>query len=379
MVVAIVSWGVGAALASAGGAFTVTGAAGAAGGGLSATGLAAAGAIGGAVGGALGSALNGGSLGDVLRGAAIGAVQGAITGGMGNGVGQAVSAGNYGLAVAYIAGHGVVGGAVNEAMGGKFQDGFLSAAAGAAAQLIPLGNGSGVAGTIKAGVVGGTASALGGGKFANGAYTAAFQYLVTIGLSSLDSGRAVGTYSEEELSAIKDSQNSYNDQNGGIIKQFAAEYSEKWGLSATMSGTKSIGYTVAFRGTQLTSLMDWYTNILQALGIPTPQYTVAKSLAKIIYEQTGGNVRFVGHSLGGGLASAAAMVTGARAITINAAGLHRWTASGGNPNVSALFIRGDILSFGQDFSILPKAYGQRSGFNPPRGASPIGYHGSDMF
>jgi hypothetical protein len=203
--------------------------------------------------------------------------------------------------------------------------------------------------------------------------------LVTIGLSSLDSGRAVGTYSAEELSAIEDSQNSYNDQNGGIIKLFVSEYSEKWGFSATMSGTKSSGYTVAFRGTQLTSLLDWYNNVLQAFGIPTPQYSMAKTLAKVIYERTGGNVRFVGHSLGGGLASAAAMVTGARAITINAAGLHKWTASGGDPNVSALFIRGDILSFAQDFTILPKAYGQRSSFNPPRGATPLGYHGSNMF
>jgi RHS repeat-associated protein len=379
VVVAIVTWGVGAAFVSAGGAFTVTGAAGAAGGGLSVTGLAAAGAIGGAAGGGLGATLNGGSFGDVLRGAAIGAVQGAITGGMGNGVGAAASAGNYALAAAYIVGHGVVGGAVNVAMGGKFQDGFLSAAAGAASQLIPFGSGSGVASTIKAGVIGGSASSIGGGKFANGAYTAAFQYLITVGLSSLDSARSVGAYSSEEQSAIKDSQNSYNDNNGGIIRKFAPEYSEKWGFSATMSGTEATGYTVAFRGTQMTSLADWYTNILQAFGIPAPQYTMAKYLAKNIYEQTGGNVRFVGHSLGGGLASASAMVTGARAITINAAGLNPWTASGGNPNVSALFIRGDILSFGQDFSLLPKAYGQRSGFNPPRGATPIGYHSSDMF
>ena len=129
----------------------------------------------------------------------------------------------------------------------------------------------------------------------------------------------------------------------------------------------------------MTSLADWYNNVLQAFGIPSPQYEMAKSMARRIYDQTNGNVRFVGHSLGGGLASAAGMVTGARTITLNAAGLNRWTASGGNPKVSALFIRGDILSFGQDFSPLPKAYGQRSGFNPPRGASPIGYHSSDMF
>jgi hypothetical protein len=85
----------------------------------------------------------------------------------------------------HVVGHGVVGGAANEAMGGKFQDGFVSAAASAAAAdfgLLGNPNAKGAAAiasrTIRAGIVGGTASALGGGKFANGAWTAAFQHLL---------------------------------------------------------------------------------------------------------------------------------------------------------------------------------------------------------
>ena len=141
------------------------------------------GAVIGSVTGALGAALAGGDMGDVLRGAVVGGTQGAITSGFLHGVEQA--SGTYNAQTAlHIAGHGVVGGAANVAMGGKFGDGFLSAAVSAAAGDAGLfgAPGGGMAGkarrTIMAGVVGGTASALGGGKFANGAYTAAFQNLL---------------------------------------------------------------------------------------------------------------------------------------------------------------------------------------------------------
>lgn len=383
VVVAVVTWGVGAMLAAGATStlssttfayMTVNGSA-----ALTTAGMATAGAIGGAVGGGLGAAFNGGDLGDVLRGAAIGAVQGAITGGMADGVATAATAGNYGLAAARIAGHGVVGGAVNSALGGKFQDGFVSAAAGAASQLVPYGNASGFAGTIKAGVVGGTASQLGGGKFANGAYTAAFQYIVSVGLGSIGKGKAVGDYTAEEQLGIDAAKDAYNDDATGMLKRMAPKYSQAWGLSATMSGNAQDGYIVAFRGTQLLSLADWYNNVLQAFGIPTPQYAMAKYIGRAVYDQTHGNVTFVGHSLGGGLASAAGMVTGARVITINAAGLHPWTASGGSPDVTAHFIKGDILSFIQDNSPLPNAYGRRGGFDPPGLATPFGYHSSNWF
>ena len=185
----------GSAFATAGVAATATTAATT--GSLTMLGGAAVGAIGGAVGGGLSAGLAGGDLGDVLRGAAIGAVQGAITGGalhaMDPGSGGLWS--NPGQAAAHIVGHGVVGGAANAAMGGKFQDGFLSAAVSAgAADAGAFGaiSGSGplqvAERTAIAGVVGGTASALGGGKFANGAYTAAFQHLLNYELGNVYRG-----------------------------------------------------------------------------------------------------------------------------------------------------------------------------------------------
>jgi hypothetical protein len=84
----------------------------------------------------------------------------------------------------HIAAHGVVGGAANEAMGGKLADGFWSAAASAGASNLGLlgSPGGGLPGvfqrTVMAGVVGGTVAVIGGGKFANGAYTAAMQHLL---------------------------------------------------------------------------------------------------------------------------------------------------------------------------------------------------------
>jgi hypothetical protein len=126
----------------------------------------------GAVTGGLGAALNGGNMGDVLRGAVIGGISGALTGAL-----HGTSA------VVNIAGHGVVGGASNVAMGGKFGDGFLSAAASAATAVTGLTDPetsplSFAGRTAVASIAGGTGSALGGGKFSNGAVTGAMTHLL---------------------------------------------------------------------------------------------------------------------------------------------------------------------------------------------------------
>lgn len=147
--------------------------------------------VGGIMGGA-NAALAGGDLGDVLRGMAVGAIQGAISSGPLHAL-----EGVKGMQFAHVAGHGVLGGASNAAMGGKFQDGFLSAAAAAAAGhtgITSRFNGDNAlhiaARTSVASAIGGTASAIGGGKFANGAYTAAFQHLLNSEMNTIP--RAVG-------------------------------------------------------------------------------------------------------------------------------------------------------------------------------------------
>ena len=89
------------------------------------------------------------------------------------------------LTAKHVAGHALLGGLSQAAMGGRFQDGFLSGAASTFAMDAGLGRmcqGSGPANmlgrTAIAGIVGGTASAVGGGKFANGAFTSAWQHLL---------------------------------------------------------------------------------------------------------------------------------------------------------------------------------------------------------
>jgi hypothetical protein len=160
----------------------------------------------GAVTGGLGAALNGGNLGDVLRGAVIGGISGALTGAL-HGTSTMVN----------IAGHGVVGGTSNVAMGGKFGDGFLSAAASAAAAQSgiaspdagTIGSEIGIAGrTAIASIAGGTASALGGGKFANGAITGAMTHLLNAEATKLKKALFIG---HDMKNGVGGSENSYNE------------------------------------------------------------------------------------------------------------------------------------------------------------------------
>jgi hypothetical protein len=81
-------------------------------------------------------------------------------------------------------------------------------------------------------------------------------------------------------------------------------------------------YVVAFAGTDPTQLGDLAADADQGLGFDSPQYEMARSLGLRLTEQLGDNVVFTGHSLGGGLASHAALSTGGTAVTFNAAGLH---------------------------------------------------------
>jgi RHS repeat-associated protein len=201
VIVGIVSMGVGLAAVAAwngvslglGGALTALTSTAALSGGMGALigggfgSLVMAGAIGGALAGGVNAALAGGDLGDIFKGALIGGIQGGASAGIGHGSWfSAGTLGSTGSAIAQTTAHGILGGAVNEAMGGKFQDGFLSAAAAKGATFLPgvgdylrpsEGHGNILTRTALAATIGGTASALGGGKFANGAKTAAMQHL----------------------------------------------------------------------------------------------------------------------------------------------------------------------------------------------------------
>jgi RHS repeat-associated protein len=169
IVVAVAAWYFAPAILGAFGApasITATGSAATIGG------VAAQGAVAGFISGGFNAAINGGDVGDVLRGAVMGGASGALFGAASG------TSGWGGIAV-----RGLIGGARNVAMGGKFQDGFISAAATAAAATTPINSNDGLIQAASkaavAGVIGGTASSLGGGRFSNGAWTSSFQFLIS--------------------------------------------------------------------------------------------------------------------------------------------------------------------------------------------------------
>jgi len=127
-------------------------------------------------------------------------------------------------------------------------------------------------------------------------------------------------------------------------------------------------YTVAFQGTTPTSGGDWGANFGQGLGMETEYYRRATEIGRRASAAQPGKVNYTGHSLGGGMASAAAVASGDQAYTFNAAGLHENTMEGGDTNapVEAYFLRTDPLNATQDhdWSPMPQAFGNRREMEP---------------
>jgi hypothetical protein len=152
-------------------------------------------------------------------------------------------------------------------------------------------------------------------------------------------------------------------------------------------------YVVAFRGST-SGAGDWKSNAQQALGLPSDHYRQALHIGARVALASNANVTLTGHSLGGGLASAAAIAAGRPATTFNASGLsdvtirqartiHDNAGVKTSDSVQAYYVRGDILSALQDggdrliggalgglwggtVTDAPEAYGQRIGLNGVR-------------
>ena len=128
------------------------------------------------------------------------------------------------------------------------------------------------------------------------------------------------------------------------------------GFGATLYYNKELNqYILAFKGTNLKSIKDWWANFAQGGGLETAQYKRAIELAQKLSRAINGKgaeLVFVGHSLGGGLASAASLSTGNKAITFNSAGLNPETVPSpkGNPEdlITAYQVAGDPLTRAQD-------------------------------
>jgi hypothetical protein len=155
------------------------------------------------------------------------------------------------------------------------------------------------------------------------------------------------------------------------------------------------GYVVVFKGTSPGSTEDWQNDFRQGLNVDSSYYKAAVELGNSIGKKVGTppqvNVSFAGHSLGGGLASAAATTAGLPANTFNAAGLHPATVKryGGELNnqkaINAYNVEGDPLTKLQEDGVLgiglPRAVGESDkvpraleDVTPPKGKDDDYFH-----
>ncbi len=91
------------------------------------------------------------------------------------------------------------------------------------------------------------------------------------------------------------------------------------GFRAAIYGDGQGHHTLAFAGSN--DAPDWFNNLAQGLGLDAAQYRQAVALAKDARLAFGDELAITGHSLGGGLAAAAALAVDAPAVTFNAAGV----------------------------------------------------------
>lgn len=120
---------------------------------------------------------------------------------------------------------------------------------------------------------------------------------------------------------------------------------------------KDGNHVFATAGTNPWSGKDWANNIAQQFGWNSKQYNQSIELAKE-YAGKYDNLVFVGHSLGGGLASANSCATGCSAITFNAAALSSKYNLGKNSKIVAYISDGDILDYANEVLLRQKVEGE---------------------
>ncbi|WP_082022444.1 hypothetical protein [Enterobacter sp. Bisph1] len=119
---------------------------------------------------------------------------------------------------------------------------------------------------------------------------------------------------------------------------------------------KDMNPTVVFRGTRPDKMVDWGNNTAQGAGFDSPYYENAVEIGKKL-SRAREKVDVSGHSLGGGLASAAGLASGQATWTFNAAGLNTGTVEkyggeliGDGSAISAYRVNGEMLTKIQEVS-----------------------------
>ncbi|WP_313624929.1 phospholipase [Kosakonia sp.] len=119
---------------------------------------------------------------------------------------------------------------------------------------------------------------------------------------------------------------------------------------------KDMNPTVVFRGTRPDKMIDWANNAAQGMDLRSSYYKNAVGIGRKI-AQAGAKVDIAGHSLGGGLASAAGMASGKSTWTFNSAGLNSGTITkyggqliGDGSAISAYRVNGEMLTKIQEVS-----------------------------
>jgi RHS repeat-associated protein len=138
------------------------------------------------------------------------------------------------------------------------------------------------------------------------------------------------------------------------------------------------GYLVAFRGTEVKSGKDWLTDLNQGVGLPDTQYNAAASLGLTLGVLFPGQVSGVGHSLGGGLNTVAALRGNYPAVNFNAAGVHPYTArrlklnlNNAGSLITNYSVPGDILSRGLNRTYLAPFTDGQQVLLPSPGSAPL--------
>lgn len=126
---------------------------------------------------------------------------------------------------------------------------------------------------------------------------------------------------------------------------------------------KDMPASVAFRGTRMDQAVDWKNNAQQGLSMDSAYYKQAVQIGTAT-NRSSAPLDMVGHSLGGGMASAASQASGKSGWTYNAAGLNRSTVEkyGGKvntpkdvTNIDAYRVKGEVLTAVQEPGVLGTA------------------------